>query len=140
MNCSNKQFSFLIIGLVVSLINLSVATAGETVDGVTQLSQTEFSTKAQHENTVVIDIRTEREYRAGHIKGAMNLAVADLLADPSKLDIYEDKDLVFYCHSGARVKKLTNHLQAINHPSQNRLFHLKGDMRAWVARRLPVEH
>lgn len=125
--------------LLFVLIAINAVHAANIEEGVTHLNQTEFQHKATQADSVVIDIRTNREYNAGHIAGAKHIPLADIFSNSSLLDEFQDKDLVFYCHTGIRVKRLTDHLQDINHPNQNRLFHLKGDIRAWTARRLPLE-
>ena len=103
---------------------------------VIHLSQDEFVQKIEQPNVVIIDIRTPREYAAGHIEGAINHDHQDLLRDSSILDQYGENDLVFYCHTGVRVKRVTERLKKANRLRQ--FYHLKGDMRAWRARGLPL--
>ena len=144
---SSSRFStpvvtpILVLMLTLILIasgTVPLANAAEYEDGVTHLSQSEFLQKKGQADTVVIDIRKPYEIRNGFIPGATQIEFEQLLANPSLLDEYQDKDLVFYCHSGGRVRKLTEYLQNINHDSVERLFHLKGDMRAWRARQHPI--
>jgi len=135
----HQAFGLLTIVFALALIGVSGCYAAELKDGVTHLSQTEFKDKATQVGTVVIDIRTDREYKSGHIKGAKHIPITEIFANISLLDEYRGKDLVFYCHSGVRVRRLTDYLREIEHPNQSQLFHLKGDMRAWAARRLPIE-
>ena len=53
------------------------------------------------EHAVLLDVRTEEEYRGGHIPGSMNIDVAQIHTAPSVL---KDKTipLFVYCYSGAR--------------------------------------
>ena len=46
----------------------------------------------------VIDLRSETDYNAGHIIGAVNLALADLDDEIPSLPL--DRDIVFVCHTG----------------------------------------
>jgi len=109
----------------------------EFKDGVIHLSQQEFLEKISEENVVVIDVRTVKEYQDGHIEGAINYPHRSLLKDSSLLNKYQGKDLIFYCHTGVRAKKVTDYLLR-SKTEDARLFHLKGDMRAWRARGLPI--
>ena len=49
---------------------------------------------------LVIDVREEREYTAGHVPGAILIPLNTLGNHLSELAL--DKDLFFYCHSGVR--------------------------------------
>ena len=63
------------------------------------------------DQTLVIDVRTDREFKSGHIKGAINIPYDDIGARIG--DVADDKNrrIVFYCRSGRRsgiaVKTLT---------------------------------
>lgn len=51
-------------------------------------------------NFLVVDVRQNREYTAGHVPGAILIPLNTLGNHLSELAL--DKDLFFYCHSGAR--------------------------------------
>jgi len=136
----------LIVSLVVAvaLIGVSIAkdnnATEDKVDSVatkqfevTHISQEELAEKRKDPNTVLIDIRTQKEVDDGFIPGAIHIPITGIMSNVSLLDEHLGKDLVFYCHSGVRAKRLTDYLQDIKHPSQDKLYHLKGDMRAWRA-------
>ena len=111
-------------------IMLFIMTTFNALGNVIDLTQEEFMQKKMDSNVVVIDVRTEREYQNGHIEGAINISHSDLLKNPSLLDKFKDSDMVFYCHSGVRVGYVTSMLEQINY-TDDALFHLKGDIRAW---------
>jgi rhodanese-related sulfurtransferase len=82
----------------------------------------------------VLDVRTPKEYAAGHVPGAVNVPydqVASRLAQ-----IPKDKDVVLYCRSGRRAG-LTADVLAAN--GYTKLGHLQGDMEAWLKDGRPVE-
>jgi rhodanese-related sulfurtransferase len=113
--------------------------AADVKEGVTHLSQEEFLEKSQQQNTVIIDVRTEREFSNGHIAGALNIPHGDILDDITLLDEYKGKGIIFYCHSGVRARWVTNYLNAASYGDETTIYHLKGDIRAWRARGLPLE-
>lgn len=145
----SSVIKFLIVSVTLIFISTGVLHSAEVKDGVTHISQAEFQKKTSQSGgsvndkklaeSVVIDIRTSEEYNRGHIKGAKHIPLASILGNTSLLDKYQNKDLIFYCHSGVRVKRLTDYLQEKESSKKIRLFHLKGDMRAWIGRGLPVE-
>lgn len=50
------------------------------------------------ENTVLLDVRPSWEYRCAHVKGALNMSVADITADSMKRIAPErDTRIVIYC-------------------------------------------
>ncbi len=53
------------------------------------------------QGAVIIDVRTPQEYDRGHIKGSMNLPLAEL---PNRLKSINDKDKIYItvCASGMR--------------------------------------
>lgn len=137
---SNTSFNITIL-LCVMLAFLSHSasvSAAEFKDGVTHLTQDEFMSKSKEPNVVVIDVRTIREYRSGHIENAINHPHKNILKNVTLLDQYVGKELIFYCHSGIRVKIITDYVRETKYVKNAKLFHLKGDMRAWRARRLPL--
>lgn len=133
-----KYIPFSVAMLLLALLS-GQALSAELKNGVTHLNQDEFVTKAQEDNTVIIDVRTPREYSGGHIAGAVNIPHAEILDNIGLLQEYKGKDLVFYCHSGVRVRWVTNYLTKAQFGDETGMFHLKGDMRAWRARGKPVE-
>ena len=119
------------------LVNLFSALAyAEQKTGVVHLTQQQAIEKIQQDkkNTVLIDVRTVREYNAGHLPNAINIPHKDILNNLSLLDQYKGKDVILYCHSGVRVKRVTDAAD-----TGKVLYHLKGDYRAWRAQGLPIE-
>lgn len=55
-------------------------------------------------NRVIIDVRQPIEYKMGHIKEAINLPPAKLMAGlPEELaNVPKDTEIILYCMSGAR--------------------------------------
>jgi rhodanese-related sulfurtransferase len=51
---------------------------------------------------VYLDVRTEAEYQAGHVPGAILLPVEQLEQRWQELERYRDQPLVVYCRSGRR--------------------------------------
>jgi rhodanese-related sulfurtransferase len=64
-------------------------------DGVEQLSADELERRLAHDKVVLLDVRPELEYRAGHIVGARSAPLAEL---PSLLPrLPRQREIVAYC-------------------------------------------
>lgn len=52
---------------------------------------------------IIIDVREPQEYKLGHVKGAINIPPAQMMAGAEKLkDVPKDTEIVLYCVSGSR--------------------------------------
>ena len=50
-----------------------------------------------------VDVRTEEEFQAGHLQGAINLPLGDLEQRWAELKPYRGRQIVLYCRSGHRA-------------------------------------
>jgi rhodanese-related sulfurtransferase len=64
-------------------------------DGVEQVSATELEERLARGDVVVLDVRPEPEYRAGHIPGAQSVPLAALTSLAPKLP--RRRQIVAYC-------------------------------------------
>lgn len=128
--------AFPIIIIFLTVISVTRTYAYESI--VTHLSQQAFKEKigGKSANVAIIDIRTPREFSQGRVPGAINIPHDQILQNISLLDKYSDKEIVFYCHSGVRVERVTDYLGNINY---SKVYHLKGDYRAWRANSQAIE-
>lgn len=86
-------------------------------------------------NIVVLDVRTPREFRGGHIGGATNINFnADGFADAvKKLD--RDKAYLVHCAAGGRS---TKSLEVFRKLGFKTILHLDGGFTAWEEAGKPV--
>lgn len=63
--------------------------------------QSELDKIIAENNYVIIDVRTEKEYNEGHVKGSINIPY-DKLEENETLD--KNKTILVYCKSGNRSK------------------------------------
>jgi rhodanese-related sulfurtransferase len=64
-------------------------------DGVDQLSASELEARLERGDVVLLDVRPEAEYRAGHIAGAVSAPLAALPSIASKLP--RRREVIAYC-------------------------------------------
>lgn len=67
----------------------------------------------ENNEVVLLDVRTPNEYELMHIKGAINMPVADI---DKKIFIYEQATpIMLYCSSGVRSKSAINILNNLGY-------------------------
>ncbi|MFT3783586.1 MAG: rhodanese-like domain-containing protein [Nibricoccus sp.] len=89
--------------------------------------------------TVLIDVRSPKEFAAGHVPQARNIPlgsmpIVQMLAEWSRES--EGKSIYFICQSGGRSQQLLDELEEIGYRSAQCVA---GGMIAWQALGLPIE-
>ncbi len=74
----------------------------------------------------LLDVRTDKEYRQGHIPGSIHIPLEEVGARAKKLR--KDKGIVVYCQSGNRSIWAIKRLMGMGFTN---LSHLKGGYNAW---------
>jgi rhodanese-related sulfurtransferase len=82
----------------------------------------------------LIDVRSEREFAAGHPKGARNLPPALLRSGESGLA--KDDEIMLICASGHRSMREASHLAKAGYSN---VANVGGGMAAWQRAGLPVK-
>ncbi|HQV59769.1 MAG TPA: rhodanese-like domain-containing protein [Chitinophagaceae bacterium] len=98
-------------------------TAGKTV------SQNKFQRLINKKNTILLDVRTEVEYKAGHIPGSLQidfLKTEDFKKQVAVLD--KSKPYLLYCRSGKRSKDAMTVMKEMGF---TKLFDLQGGFNSW---------
>jgi rhodanese-related sulfurtransferase len=83
-------------------------------------------------DAVLVDVRETYEHEAGHIEGDRHVEFSGLqaLAD----EVGPDRDVVFYCRTGARSAAATQAFRA----SGFRAFNMAGGLVVWDEKGLPL--
>jgi rhodanese-related sulfurtransferase len=96
----------------------------------------EFDKLRANKNAVVLDVRTEKEFKGGHIPGAVNLDynAPDFQKKVAALD--KSKTYLVHCAGGVRSVKACNIMEKVAFP---KLINLEPGFRAWEKAGKPVE-
>ena len=78
---------------------------------------------ASGEPPVVLDVRTPKEYAAGHLPGAINVPYKALSDKLAEILGFSDREVVLYCERGKRSVMATAVLREAGFSS---LWHLEG--------------
>lgn len=65
-------------------------------------SMEQLEKHSKSEDIVIIDVRTKREFDAGHVKGAINIPFNEIKNRISEVTNQKDKPIAVYCRSGSR--------------------------------------
>ncbi len=90
----------------------------------------------QKKSLLILDVRTPKEYDAGHIPGAINIDFKELPKRIDEIDRFKNSTVVLYCERGIRAKVAETTLQKAGFKS---LLHLEGNMSSWRNNSLPIQ-
>ncbi len=96
----------------------------------------EFEKLRTKKDTVVLDVRTEKEWNAGHIAGAVHIDVnaKDFEQQVGKLGT--NKTFLVHCAAGVRSRRACARLNAAGFPN---LYDIAPGFNGWQAAGKPVE-
>jgi rhodanese-related sulfurtransferase len=129
------------IALLLSLCVASAAGAADAKDekkpssaekkeakGFNNVDVAEFEKLRTDKKNVVLDVRTPKEFQAGHIPGAVNIDVnaPDFPEKVAKLE--KNKNYLVHCGAGVRSAKACDKMSHLAFP---KLYNLEGGFKAW---------
>lgn len=123
--------------LLVACVGGSTAPSGTNAHPqVQEISILELdSLQAALPNAILIDVRSDEEWAAGHLAGASYISFDwDHRLDPLKA-LPEDRPVLVYCEAGGRSGVITEELRILGHPY---IVDLIGGMEAWSENDRPV--
>ena len=101
-----------------------------------QITTQELTFLVNREEGVVVDIRAEKDFKAGHILDAKQLAIEKANKnDFASLENYKDKPIIVVCAAGLTSAKVANSLYKAGFTQTSIL---KGGMNSWLSGGLPV--
>ena len=75
----------------------------------------------------LLDVRTENEWRKGHIKGAHHIPLHELTRRSSELDKHKNKEIICYCQTGNRSIRAALRLKRLGFSTAS----MKGGIAEW---------
>ena len=107
---------------------------GGVMNGATaqRVTPQEYQTNIAKEKHMLVDVRTAEEFRAGHIPGAVNIALQNL---PDRMTtLPKEQTIILYCRSGARSSSAAQILRRAGFTDVRDL----GSIIQWQSQGLPV--
>lgn len=122
-----------LISSFVFVLSISFAHAQE----VANLGPAEFLKKFENEkNAVLIDVRTDWEYKNGHLKNSKNIDWMNDAFMENMKDIPKEKVLYLYCHSGGRSSEAA---QKLLESGYKQVYNMTGGFSAYSKAKLPYD-
>ena len=121
----------LFLALFVILALLIGGELRQRLSGVTEVGPSEATRLLNHENAIMIDTRSEKDYKFGHIVNSLH--APDL--NTVKLDKYRERPLIVYCRSGNTSAAYCSKLRKQGFET---VYNLKGGVIAWERAELPL--
>lgn len=87
------------------------------------------------ENAVLLDVRGDSEFRAGHIGGSLNIPLAQLPSRLADLEKYRERPVILVCNMGHSAGDAAKQLVKAGHAP---VYVLSGGLTAWRGENLPV--
>lgn len=88
-----------------------------------------------HENALVIDVRSDGEYAQGHIINAIHEPLGGLAQQISRLEKYRDRTIITACRNGQQAASASGILRKNGFEN---VFSLSGGIAAWQGASLPL--
>lgn len=86
------------------------------------------------ENAIVIDIRSQLLYKAGHIIDAYSFTASDLMANTKPIEKFKKRPLIVVCDNGFDSQKMAAFLLRNGYNA----YALAGGVRSWSEAELPL--
>lgn len=116
------------------LIMLYLLVWRESSKGGPSISYHELTRLVNADEAVVIDLRDDKEYAAGHITGAVHVPGSKLEARLKELETYRERQLILVDKFGQQTSVAGKQLMDAGF----RTAKLKGGMADWQANNLPL--
>ncbi len=88
-----------------------------------------------HQNALVLDVRTDKEYQDGHIINSMHVPLGMLSSSLSQLAAYKHSSVVIVCRTGSRSAQAAGTLRKAGF---EQVYNLAGGIMAWQSANMPL--
>ncbi len=99
------------------------------------ISSQQLVNLVNREKAIVLDVRDNSEYSAGHITDAINIPHAALQSRLNEIDKYKERPIVIVCKMGQHAGSMGTLLRKAGFSNVSRL---RGGLSAWQADNLPL--
>lgn len=86
------------------------------------------------ENAVVIDVRSQENFKSGHIIDALSYPANTVLENTKKIERFRAKPLIIVCATGIESQKIASTLTKQGYNA----YSLAGGLRAWSNAEMPL--
>lgn len=135
MDMQFLQDNWMLVALaVVSGAMLAWSFIGDRLSGVEQ-ADTLKATRLYNDDALVLDVREDKEFAAGHIPKARHIPLSQLAGRIQELDKFKGKPILVTCRSGQRSASACRMLKKAGFET---VYNQAGGIIAWERANLPV--
>lgn len=127
---------FPIVIAVISGIMLLWSMFGNRFRGVKEVDSAAALQLINHKKAVVLDVREQSEYDAGHVLNSRLIPLGKLKERMGELEKYRDQPIVVVCRSGNRSGTACF---LLGRQGFAQVYNLAGGVQAWQKSNLPLE-
>lgn len=109
---------------------------GNRIRGIRDVDCVAATQLINHKNALVLDVREDSEYKAGHVLGATHIPLGKLGERIGELEKYKDQPIVVVCRSGHRSGMAS---ALLGKQGFTQAYNLAGGVMAWQKAKLPLE-
>lgn len=125
-----------IVYLVISFcLVISVCSCAQSANPLKSVSSEQFKKIVDSGDVVLVDVRSDSEFSAGHIPGAVNIDVNSPDFDIQIREASGGKPLAIYCRSGRRSKSASIKLKDVG----VEVYELNNGFIEWLQKGFPVK-
>ncbi|MEI6747358.1 MAG: rhodanese-like domain-containing protein [Methylococcaceae bacterium] len=121
----------IILGIL-ALLSGQVALA----EGVQPISAQQAAQMQAEQKAVIVDVRENDEWNAGHIAGAIHIPLGEIKTRAAELEQYKNSPLITQCRSGGRSATAADMLKTAGF---NKLYNMDGGLNAWQKADLKIQ-
>ena len=125
--------TFFSLSLIVVLLSFAVQASDRPSISQAQMQSLQSASIAPE--YTLLDVRSDEEFQAGHVPGAINISHKMLSDQLSALPANKDQLVIVYCRSGRRAGIAE---QILRDNGFTQVRHLSGDMNGWQESNLPI--
>ena len=100
-----------------------------------ELGSKEVTLLINREPAMLVDVRSEADFRAGHITNAINIPLDQIEVQINKITSNSKKNIIVYCQKGVRSAQAFRLLNKLGLP---KLYTIEGGLDAWLKNNLPI--
>ncbi len=137
---NKTRFRLPCLALLATMFAIGVVQAGEETNMAVEKIEVTAAKDyvAQHDNAVIMDVRTPVEYDMSHITGAMNVNVQDDDFESMVAGLDKDKTYLVHCTRNPGNGRSSRALETLQSLGFKNLYSLEGGYIAWKDAELPL--
>ena len=124
---------YILVTVFIALVGAFMFNEGKL--GGATVSTSELVTLINRENALVLDIRNQNEFNAGHIVDAKNIPLSSIDSRLADLEKYKTLPVIVVCKMGQNSGAVGKKLRAAGF---EKTFRLRGGIAEWNASNLPL--